>query len=171
MKAFLVIDMQVALVAGAHKEQEVLAAINRVIQRTRQDGSPIFFIQHNHQSYQPMMRGAEGWQIHPALDKRDSDYLVEKQASDAFYQTELAADLKKLNVSTVIVTGMQTEYCVDATCRAARSNDLHVDLVADGHTTGVSHLSAEEIINHHNTVLKNLAHPSSVLTLISSKSL
>ena len=116
-----------------------------------------------------MMRGAPGWQIHPDLQKRDSDYVIEKQASDAFYQTALLAQLEKLNVSTVIITGMQSEYCVDATCRAALSNNLDVELAEDGHTTGTSHLTAEEIIIHHNTILKNLAHPSSTLTLVNSK--
>jgi nicotinamidase-related amidase len=169
MKALLVIDMQVALVAGSYNEKEVLLAINRVISKVRQDGLPVFFIQHNHQSFKPMMRSSEGWQIHPELDRRDLDHVIEKQASDAFYQTDLLRDLKRLKVSSIIVTGMQSEYCVDATCRAALSNDLDVELIEDGHTTGSSHLSAKEIIHHHNAVLKNLAHPTSTLTLVNSR--
>ena len=62
---------------------------------------------------------------------------------------------------------MQTEFCVDTTVRAASSRGFDVVLVADGHTTGDTALSAAQIIAHHNATLANLAqvgHPVRVLT-------
>lgn len=53
---------------------------------------------------------------------------------------------------------MQSEYCVDTTCRSALSRDFDVTLASDAHTTGGP--AAARTIAHHNTVLSNLAHPS-----------
>jgi nicotinamidase-related amidase len=112
------------------------------------------------------MKGGAGWEVHPDLDQQPNDVFIEKRASDAFYQTPLQAQLEEFGMSRVIVTGKQTEYCVDTTCRSALSKDFDVLLIADGHTTGASHLSARGIIEHHNTILTNLAHPNASLRLI-----
>ena len=164
--ALLIIDMQTALVTGAYDEAKVLRAINSVIHNARRAGSPIIFIQHNHQNFEPLRKGNEGWKIHPALAPEPGDLLIEKEASDAFYRTKLEEELRRLDITTVVVCGMQTEYCVDATCRAALSRDFDVELISDGHTTGPSHLSAPEIIDHHNTVLANLAHPHTSIRVV-----
>lgn len=166
--ALLVIDVQVGLIAGAHAEHDVLAAINRSIQGVRQRQSKIFFIQHCHASFEPLMRGAEGWQLHPQLDQVAVDTVLEKTASDAFYNTNLHEQLQNSGIQKVIVCGLQTEYCVDTTCRAAISLGYQTSLLSDGHTTGDAQLSAAQIIEHHNIVLSQLAHPNGGATLVAS---
>ncbi|MFT6432935.1 MAG: nicotinamidase-related amidase [Candidatus Azotimanducaceae bacterium] len=150
---------QQALVPAAHNEKQVVAAINNIVQRARAANKPVIYIQHCHQQYEPMMKGEDGWQIYREMDYQTSDELVEKTASDAFYGTNLAERLQLLCVLQLVITGMQTEYCVDATCRAAMSHDLNVLLVADGHTTGDAGMSAKDIVRHHNEILPNLANP------------
>jgi nicotinamidase-related amidase len=157
--AALVIDVQVGLVAGAYAEKEVLENINRTIRRVREENGVVVFIQHCHATYEPMMKGNPGWKLHPSLDVKDDNLFVEKGASDSFYETTLADELRDNDVEHVFVAGLQTEFCVDATCRSALSRGYSVTLVSDAHTTGDSHLSAAAIIDHHNKVLSNLAHP------------
>ena len=164
-KAIVVIDMQVALMKGAYREAETLEAVNRVIDGARAEGVPVVFVQHNHAAYDPLKKGAPGWAIHSSLHKTAADEVVEKTASDAFFETRLESVLSGADVSEIVVGGLQTEYCVDATCRAALSRGFDVTLIADGHTTGNAHLPAEDIIAHHNLTLANLAHPTSSVTV------
>lgn len=50
---------------------------------------------------------------------------------------------------------MQTEVCIDTICRSAFSHGFKTILVEDGHSTWKSSvLSAQEIIAHHNAVLR-----------------
>ena len=65
-----------------------------------------------------------------------------------------------LGITHLVVTGMQTEFCVDTTCRRAISLGLDVTLVSDAHTTVDAAFPAELIIRYHNAVLPRLAHPS-----------
>lgn len=160
--------MQIALVTGAHREEEVLQAIKNIILKARSAKVPIVYIQHNHASFCPMMKGEPGWQIHPAIAPEPGDKVIEKQASDAFYGTGLATMLLDMGVRTAILSGMQTEYCIDATARSALSNEFDVVLLTDCHTTGDSGLKAEQVIAHHNAILPNLVHPSATISAISS---
>ena len=75
-----------------------------------------------------------------------------------FVGTELERELESRDIGHLVVTGAQTEYCVDATVRRAASLGYDVTLVTDGHTTSASRLlSREQIIAHHNRTLPGLA--------------
>jgi nicotinamidase-related amidase len=158
--ALLIIDMQKTLVKGAWEEASVVECIASLASRVRTQGHAVIYIQHCHATWQPMMKGQPGWEIDDRLKPEPGDPVIEKQASDAFYQTFLEETLRRRAIDTLLITGMQTEYCVDTTCRSALSHGFDVVLVSDGHTTGNAQLSAQDIIRHHNAVLPNLAHPA-----------
>lgn len=62
--------------------------------------------------------------------------------------------LQEKGIEHVILSGMQTEYCVDTTTRRACSEGYKVTLVSDAHSTfNTEVLRAEDIVKHHNTVL------------------
>ena len=167
----LVIDVQIGLVTGAFREKETVTAINATIDRVDGAGGVVYFIQHCHASYQPMMKGSPGWALHPDLQIHRNALYLEKTASDAFFETDLNEQLQRHGVDTLYVTGLQTEYCVDTTCRAALSHGFNVILVSDAHTTGDAHMPAPQIIAHHNAVLANLAHPHVSIKVADSQSL
>ena len=168
MKAFLAIDVQKALISGAYNEVEVLSAISLTIKKIRNAGGLIVFTQHCHSSFKPMMKGQPGWQLHDSLDVRPNDIIVEKTASDSFYQSSLDQTLQDHKVDHVVVSGLQTEFCVDATCRSALSHGYSVTLVSDAHTTGDGVFKAKDVISHHNYALSYLAHPSLSIEITSS---
>ncbi len=159
--ALLVIDMQVGLLDGAYDEEGVIERIESLIEAARAAGAPVVFMQHDHVAYEPLMPGRSTWEIHPQLAPQPEEVVVHKSSSDAFLETNLAEVLRDLKVDRIVIGGMQSEFCVDATARAAASRGFDVVLLADGHTTGdTDELSAEQIIAHHNYALENLACPS-----------
>ena len=105
-------------------------------------------------------------QFHPAVAPAPGEVVIGKTASDAFHETPLQAELQRRGVKAVVVTGMQTEYCVDTTCRRAISLGFDVTLVADGHTTRDGSMAAADVIRHHNAVLPGLAHPTHHVTVV-----
>ena len=129
-QAILVIDMQRGLVLGAYRQDELVVTVNGLIARGREAGVPVVFVQHNHATFEPMMRGNRGWEIFAELDRQTDDPVVEKEACDAFYDTSLDATLKTLGARELLITGLQTEYCVDTACRAALSHGYDVVLTA-----------------------------------------
>jgi nicotinamidase-related amidase len=100
-----------------------------------------------------MTPGSDDWQIPVDVAPRDGEPIVEKRFRDAFRETELAGVLERLDVGHVIVCGMQTEFCIDATIREAERRGYRVDLVGDAHATSSGGgLSEEQIRAHVNRV-------------------
>jgi nicotinamidase-related amidase len=157
--ALLVIDMQIGLVEGAYRADAVLDRIAELIGRARRAGVPVIHVQHHHATYAPLKAGAPTWHLHPRVAPAEGERVIGKTASDAFYETPLRDELRRLEVTHVVVTGMQTELCVDATCRRAITLGLDVTLASDAHTTVDATLPAESIVAYHNAVLPKLAHP------------
>ncbi len=167
-QAIVVIDMQRGLVLGAHRQDELVATVNGLIERGRAAGLPVVFVQHNHATFEPMMRGNKGWEIFAELDRQAEDPVVEKEACDAFYETSLDATLQELGAEELLIAGLQTEYCVDTACRTALSHGYDVVLVADAHSTGDSDMPAGDIVRHHNAVLANMVHPSAKIRVLAA---
>lgn len=167
IKAVLVIDAQVGVLESCWQPESLIARLNTVIANGRRGGTPILFVQQTDPSGE-LARDAPGWRLRPDLDHRRTDRFLAKQASDAFYRTDLAAVLADLAVDTLVVGGAASDYCIDATVRSAQSSGFDVDLLSDGHTTAPSHggLAAQQIIGHVNEVLTNVTHPGGQVRLV-----
>ncbi len=157
--ALLVIDVQRAFFDGdtipaVYDGKQVLARISDVVQRARVAGLPLVYVQHAGGGGHPLEQGGNGWQIHPEVLPQEGDVIVAKTTPDSFYETSLKADLDALGAENLVVVGNQTDFCVDTTCRHARSLDYKVTLLKDAHSTWDNeHLKAQQIIDHHNFVL------------------
>lgn len=154
--ALLVVDMQQAMFFPdpVHAADQVLQRIVRLIERARNGGVPVVYVQHNEGSGQPLEPGTPGWEIHPAISPLEGDLIIQKRTPDAFHETDLQAALSRWGISDLVVVGFQTEYCIDTTCRRAFSLGYQVRLAQDAHSTWSNQLlAAEQIIRHHNAVL------------------
>jgi nicotinamidase-related amidase len=82
---------------------------------------------------------------------------IRKTSPDAFHRTELERVLGEHAITELVICGMHTEFCVDTTTRRALALGFPVTLVGDAHTTeGNRHLSAVQVIRHHNETLANI---------------
>jgi nicotinamidase-related amidase len=158
--ALLIIDVQQGLCEGEHaafESREVIARINGVAAKARAVGAPVIFIQHESGSGYLEFE-SEAWQLARGLDVEPSDLSVRKTTPDSFHRTGLEALLARHAVTDLVICGMHTEFCVDTTTRRALALGFPVVLVADAHTTeGKGHLSAAQVIRHHNETLTNIS--------------
>lgn len=155
--ALIIIDVQKGMFAAEqqpHDGAQVLARIDGLVARARKAAVPVIFIQHDGGPGHPLEKPLDTWQVHPGTGFCEGDVVVEKRHCDAFQDTTLQAVLADNGIDKVILAGMMTEFCVDTTCRRAFSLGLEVVLASDAHTTfSRPHLSAEQIVQHHNDIL------------------
>jgi ureidoacrylate peracid hydrolase len=59
------------------------------------------------------------------------DYVFVKHRASCFYNTTLEVALRMHGVRTLIVAGVTTNYCVDATVRDAYARDFDIIVVRD----------------------------------------
>ncbi len=157
--ALLIIDVQNCMfnpVEPVYNSTGLLANLQSLIDRARASNTPVIYVQHNGPAGAPHAPGEPGWAIHPAIAPQLGETIVQKTTPDSFYQTTLKEALSSNGIEQLVIAGIQTDYCVDTTCRRAVSEGYQVTLVSDAHSTwGDSGLSAEQIIAHHNGVLGN----------------
>ncbi|GAA5868045.1 hypothetical protein JCM3774_001580 [Rhodotorula dairenensis] len=160
--ALLIIDVQQGLCVGPDAvecREETVANINSLSARAHAARVPVIFVQH--EADDELVYGTPEWQLADGLDlspeAADDQIYVRKRGSDAFHRTDLAALLATRGIASLVVCGMQTEFCVDSTVRRALALGCPVTLVADGHTTAPNGIvPVRDVIAHHNRTLSDL---------------
>ena len=130
--ALLVVDVQNGVVAGAHQRDEVVANIAMLVERARAEQVPVIWVQHTSDE---LPTDSDRWQYVPELPRRDSEPLVHKRFGDSFEDTTLEAELGRLGVGQLVVTGAQTDACIRSTLHGAFTRGYDTILVGDAHTT------------------------------------
>ena len=160
-QALIIVDAQVNMFTGKFalfQGERVLAVLSSLIHRARAKAVPVIFIRNNGTAGDPDLPGSPGWQIHPALAPLAGEAVIDKSGPDAFDGTNLAHQLEKQQVRQLVIAGMQTEMCVDASIRRAVTLGYQVNLVADGHTTfDFDDLNAADEIDRVNREIGRIA--------------
>ena len=130
--ALIVIDVQNGVVANAHQRDAVVANIRALVDRAREEGVPIIWVQH---SDEQLEKGSEAWEYVSELVRQESEPLVHKTFGDSFEATDLEEVLARAGVGRLIVTGAQTDACIRSTIHGAFVRGYDVTLVGDAHTT------------------------------------
>lgn len=135
-KALLVVDVQQGILADQPWEAErLISAIVRAIEAARVAQLPVIFVRHNEGEGEPLATGSAAWQLDKRIITRPGDLIIDKWFNSAFKKTPLQAHLAALGVEQLMVMGLQTEYCMDATIKSAFDLGYSLVVPLEGHST------------------------------------
>jgi len=98
----------------------------------RNNDSTIIHIQHNNGPGVGFMEvGTWGALIHERLTPLQNEVVITKREISSFAGTNLEGILREANIATVVITGMQTNVCVEATARDALALGFNVIILED----------------------------------------
>ncbi len=151
--ALLVIDIQRGAFDGVRcppidSPERFVGNAGRLVEAARAGQHAIVFIQHCESDPRaPFEEGSVHWQLHESLQPQgERESQLKKYASSAFEDTALHAQLKAQGVDTLVLCGLQSEFCVSNTARSALQLGYRVLLAQDAHSTWpCEDLSAAEI--------------------------
>ena len=147
------------------------AALNakRIIESFRQKHLPVFHIQHispiqGSPTNPPITHNQE---INEIVIPIEGENVIIKHFPNSFKETSLLENLRDLKVNNLVICGMMTHMCVDATVRAAK--DFGFDCIVIGDACATRDLTINGIqvkaAEVHNSFLAALAsYYSKVLT-------
>ncbi|MEO8289717.1 MAG: cysteine hydrolase family protein [Gaiellaceae bacterium] len=135
-RALVIVDIQKDYFPGGAHPLEgpelAAAAARRLLEAFRTAGEPVVHVRHvwDEEDATFMRPGTDGVDIHPTVAPLDGETVITKTHPNSFRETALHDHLRAAGVEELVVCGMMTSMCVDATVRAA------VDL---GFDTTVAH--------------------------------
>lgn len=141
------VDVQKDMLEGAWpvpSGAQVRPLLESLVAQARAAAVPVVWVQNDGPPGEPDEPGTPGWDL--ALQTRPVEAVLHKAVGDVFGANPgLAASLREQGISEVVVAGMQSEYCIDASARGALAAGFAVTLVEGGHATYDDGRSATEI--------------------------
>jgi len=120
-----------------HESEKAVQNASRLLNIFRQHQLPVFHIQHI--SVRPgatfFLPDSEGVEIHPTVKPVDGENVIQKHYPNSFRKTTLLENLQKASIQQIVVSGMMTHMCVDATVRAATDYGYECLIVHDACAT------------------------------------
>lgn len=134
-EALLVIDVQNIYFQGPLKitfPPESFGNIQKVMDHAAARAIPVVVIQHGASALGGgFSRGSENWKLHPEIEKRHRDVLIEKTLPGSFTGTNLEEWLKTHGIERVVISGYMTQMCCDTTARQALHLGYKVIFLSD----------------------------------------
>lgn len=131
--ALVIIDTQVGAFTGQWAMPDgdaLIAACRRAVAHARTRGWTVLWVQHHEVA--GAMDGA-GFAIDPRLEPADDEARIVKVLPDAFSNAALAQLLA--GHDRILLAGLQSDCCVQATALGGQRRGLPMALLADAHHT------------------------------------
>jgi nicotinamidase-related amidase len=149
--ALLIIDIQNDYFPGGAMELEGADAAGEKARAAllgfRERGEPIVHVRHTSVRpgstfFLPNTRGAE---IHDSVRPKAGETVVEKNFPNSFRNTPLRETLEGLGAKNLVVAGMMTHMCVDASVRHAADLGYKITLLGDACATRAQSYGGEKV--------------------------
>lgn len=79
--------------------------------------------------------GYGGPEIHESIQPLETESIIIKHFANSFLQTELESKLREKGITKIVVVGIMTHMCIDATVRAAVDLGYEATLIEDACAT------------------------------------
>jgi nicotinamidase-related amidase len=136
-RTLLIIDIQRDYFPGGAyplvEPEAAAAAARKVLDSFRSAGDPVIHMKHVWDAPEAefMRPGTEGIEIHPTVAPEVGEPVFEKTSPNSFVDTPLEKELRKRDATELVVAGMMSSMCVDATVRAAADLGFSPTVVHD----------------------------------------
>lgn len=115
--------------------EEALLEAQKLLEKARQAGIPVIHIQHDTGEGTPYDIKAPIGQIADIVKPINDEPVITKQFPNAFVQTDLETQLKKMGCSKLVLGGFMTHMCVNSTAHGAFNLGFDVTVVASATAT------------------------------------
>lgn len=116
----LIVDVQKALIEGKpYNIEEVIANIQTLIAKARDKQVEVVYVRHDGGKEDDLEKNTPGFEIYHEVTPIEGERIFDKKYNSAFKETGLHKYLQDKNIKKIVICGLQTEYCVDTTCKAA----------------------------------------------------
>lgn len=112
-----------------------LSNIKNLIAAARANHIEVIYIRHDDGSECELTKGAAGYEIYEEFQPAVGERIFDKAVNSAFKSSGLLEYLKGKGETHLIITGLQTDYCIDANVKCAFEHGFQVIVPSFANTT------------------------------------
>ncbi len=153
----LVVDTQKAITNENLYNFELFELrVKELISKARDNGTEVIFVRHDDGFGCELTKGNDGFEIYEEFKPKDNEIIFDKTVNSSFKDTGLLEYLKEKNEDTVIIVGLQTDYCIDATIKAGFEHGFKMIVPENTNSTfDNKYMTAEETYKYYNEFIWN----------------
>ena len=128
----IVIDMQKALLVDELYDLDgLIGNVRKVLKAARVSGIEVIYVQHDAGPGTGFSMGDEAFEIADEVAPREGEKAFVKRINSCFGNPDFTAYLAGSKEDTLMIVGLQTNFCIDATVKSAFERGYHV-IVPEG---------------------------------------
>lgn len=140
-EALLLVDIQNDYFEGGnmelHQPEKAAQKAKEVLKLFREKQKTVIHVQHiaNNEGATFFLPDTVGIQIHDDVQPIAKERVIQKHHPNSFLRTNLLGTLKTEKIDLLVICGMMTHVCIDATVRAASDFGFQCIVIEDACTT------------------------------------
>ncbi len=130
--------------------------IKELIKQARDNNIEVIYVRHDDGEGNELTRGTEGFEIYQGFQPIEGEKVFDKNVNSPFRGTGLLEYLKEKDEDTIIVVGLQTDYCIDATIKCGFEHGFNMIVPENTNSTyDNDFMAAEQTYRYYNNFMWN----------------
>lgn len=153
----LVIDTQKLITTEKlYKFDRFVANVKEIIHEARENNIEVIYVRHDDGIGNELTKGNGGFEIYEEFQPMNEEKIFDKNVNSAFKGTGLLEYLIDKDEKNIIIVGIQTDYCIDATIKCGFEHGFHIIVPEYANTTvDNKFMSAEQSYKYYNEFMWN----------------
>ncbi len=151
----LVVDTQEMIVTHElYRYEQFISNVKMLLSSARENHIEVIYVRHD-DGYE-LTKGVTGFDIFPEFAPTPGEKIFDKHVNSAFKETGLVEYLVSKNEKQVILVGLQTDYCIDATVKCGFEHGFEMIIPSYCNTTDDNEfMTGEQSYQYYNEMMWN----------------
>ncbi len=148
----MVVDAQKLITTDKlYRFDEFVINVETLIRTARENDIEVIFVRHDDGEGKPLTKGTGGFEIYERFRPLEGEKIIDKTVNSPFRDTGLLHYLDSYDEEALIVAGLQTDYCIDATVKCGFEYGFEIIVPAFCNSTFDNEfMSAEATYRYYN---------------------
>ena len=153
----LVVDTQKAITNDNLYQFDLFKSrVIELIRTARNNKIEVIFVRHDDGIGNELTKGNDGFEIYDGFQPLNGELVFDKNVNSAFKDTGLLKYLRQKEENTIIIVGLQTDYCIDATIKSGFEQGFKMIVPANANSTvDNQYMTAEQSYHYYNEFMWN----------------
>ncbi|ALB45748.1 MULTISPECIES: cysteine hydrolase family protein [Clostridium] len=130
--------------------------VEKIMSAARKNDIEIIYIRHDDGPGSELTKGTDGFEVYEKFQPISNEKIFDKKVNSAFKGTGLLEYLMDKDEKDIIIVGIQTDLCVDATIKCGFEHGFNMIVPAYANTTvDNKFMSAEQTYKYYNEFIWN----------------